>query len=120
MKGKEAYRDAKHNAVCRWCDGEIKKGNKVFAFYSHMNRGQHILFHPECVKEMNKVVEEGEKDDVHFEIDKIIENLKKQPPVKAYALNICPVCGVEIGQVSAMTCFNQKCPTYRVVSMREG
>ena len=121
METKEAYREAQRDGFCRWCDEEIQKGNKVFAFYSHRNRGQHILFHPECVKEMNKIVEEGEKDNAYFEIDKIIENLKNQPQqkpsVRAWGLNSCPECGIELGQVSAMTCFNRDCPSYRVVTM---
>ena len=54
------YREAKKNCFCRGCDVELEKGTKMIATYSFRNRGQHIYFCIECVKEMNGLIYEEE------------------------------------------------------------
>lgn len=49
---------AKQNAVCRWCDRDILKGEIKMSFYSHRNKGMHIHLHPECVSIMNSLCNE--------------------------------------------------------------
>ncbi len=59
IKNKPEYRFAQRTGFCRACDQKVEKGvDKAVYFYSHMNRGQHIIICPKCVKVLNELVEE--------------------------------------------------------------
>ena len=52
------YRLTHRKAFCRACDGVIESGEMMVTMYSRRNTGQHIHFHPECVKQMAALIDE--------------------------------------------------------------
>lgn len=55
------FRPLERTTICRGCDEELVRGTNVIATYSFRNRGQHIYFCKECVKLMQKLIEEDDK-----------------------------------------------------------
>lgn len=53
---------AERQAYCRYCDGLIEKGEKMFSFYSHRNKGMYIHLHIECIKYMNELIVKEEHE----------------------------------------------------------
>lgn len=56
MKREIDLREAKRNCYCRGCDVVIQRGETMIATYSSRNTGQYIYFCIDCVKEMNKLI----------------------------------------------------------------
>ena len=57
------FRLAKRDCYCRGCDKVLKRDtDMLLATYSFRNRGQYIYFCVDCVKEMNKLIEDKEKE----------------------------------------------------------
>ena len=48
-------REAARDAFCRVCDGKIEKGELMFSFYSHRNRGQNIHICKSCIDSIKDV-----------------------------------------------------------------
>lgn len=47
---------AERPAYCRYCDGLIHKGEKMFSFYSRRNTGMYIHLHTSCIESMNNLI----------------------------------------------------------------
>lgn len=58
-------REAKQKAICRYCNGFIQKGEKMFSFYSVANTGMWIHLHTRCVEIMNEVIEKDKHEETN-------------------------------------------------------
>lgn len=50
------FRAAERNAVCRFCEEDINKGDKMLTWYTNCARGQYIHLHPHCVLHLSNII----------------------------------------------------------------
>lgn len=54
---KPKYRQPERDAICRVCDGIIKRNQDwMVSWYSRRNTGQYIHLCPECVKKLYEMI----------------------------------------------------------------
>lgn len=52
----DSLRVSERDAICRYCDEDIRKGEMMFSFYSIRGRGQYIHLCMDCMKRFKSLV----------------------------------------------------------------
>lgn len=56
------YRALERQGFCRDCDGTINRGDMAICGYSYRNRGMAMYFHPECIENIHRLIQDAVKE----------------------------------------------------------